>query len=153
MRMAVGADHAGYALKEAVKKSLQELAVEVIDVGTFSVESVDYPDYAAQVALRVARGACERGLLICGTGIGMAIAANKVPGARAALCYNTETARLSRAHNEANILVLGGRMTSAAEAKEIIKVWLATPFEGGRHQTRLNKISALEKGFGAASST
>lgn len=145
MRMAVGADHAGYQLKEAIKQILPTHGIECRDVGAFSQDSVDYPDYAAQVAAQVVGGACDRGLLVCGTGIGMTIAANKIFGVRAALCYNVEAARLSRAHNDSNILVLGGRMTSPAEAEEIVHVWLATPFEGGRHQARLDKIAALEK--------
>jgi ribose 5-phosphate isomerase B len=143
-KIIIGADHAGFLLKEAIKPLLAEVGLDVIDAGTDSERSVDYPDFAAFVAEAVATGVYPRGILICGSGIGMAIVANRFPGVRAALCLDEETARLSRMHNDANILVLAGRKTDAAKARGIVRVWLTTPFEGGRHQARLDKIRATE---------
>ena len=144
MKIALGSDHAGYALKEEMKPYLAEIGVEANDLGTNSPESVDYPDYAERVAFEVRTGTAERGILFCSTGIGMCIAANKIRGIRAAQACTTEVARLSRLHNDANILCLAGRFMDCAQAREIIKVWLQTPFEGGRHQRRVDKMMALE---------
>jgi ribose 5-phosphate isomerase B len=144
MRVAIGSDHAGFALKEEVKEYLVRAGVEVGDMGTVSRDSVDYPDYAEKVAIEVRDGKVDLGILMCGTGIGVCIAANKVHGIRAAPAWNPEIARLSRLHNDANVLCLPGRYMDPTLAIEIVKVWLATPFEGGRHQRRVDKISALE---------
>lgn len=145
MKVAVGSDHAGFELKEAVRQILEEEKFEVQDFGCFSTEAVDYPDIARAVALAVQGGECERGILCCGTGIGMSMTANKVPGIRAALCSDVISARLSRAHNDANILAMGGRLMTPLVAGEVIKVWLSTPFEGGRHARRIEKIHAVEQ--------
>ena len=144
MRIAIGADHAGYPLKETIKSQLVGSGFTVEDVGTDGDASVDYPDFAAAVAGRVVSGASDRGILICGTGIGMAMAANKVDGVRAAPAGDLESARLSREHNDANILALGGRITPPDLALAIVHVFLETPFAGGRHQRRVDKIMALE---------
>ncbi|QZA32964.1 ribose 5-phosphate isomerase B [Hydrogenibacillus sp. N12] len=144
MRIALGADHGGFRLKEILKAYVQSLGHEVIDVGTTSEDAVDYPDYAFPVAEMVARGEVDRGILLCGTGIGMAIAANKVPGVRAALVHDLFSARATRAHNDANVLTMGGRLLGSDLAKEIVRVWLETPFEGGRHARRIEKIAARE---------
>jgi ribose 5-phosphate isomerase B len=144
MRIALGADHAGYPTKEAVRHLLDDLGLPYDDVGTFSPDSVDYPDFAARVAEGVSSGTYDRGILVCGTGIGMAIAANKISGIRAAPVSDPETARLSRAHNDANVLALGARTTPIDVALAIVKTFLETPFEGGRHQRRLDKIAGLE---------
>jgi len=140
MKIALGSDHAGYELKEALKSYLSEKPIAISDMGTHSTDAVDYPDFGRAVALMVAAGEVDRGILLCGSGIGMSIVANRVPGVRAALCTNEETARLSRLHNDANVLVLPGRSTDVTEAQRILDVWLATDFEGGRHQRRLRKI-------------
>lgn len=142
MKLAIASDHAGYALKEALKTALPEH--DFTDFGTQSEASMDYPDTGAPAAQAVASGACELGILICGSGIGMSITANKIPGIRAALCWNTDLARLSRMHNNANVLVLAGRFIAAPYATEIVKAWLDTPFEGGRHQQRIDKLSKIE---------
>lgn len=144
MKIAVGADHAGLELKESLRESLARFEHEVRDLGTHSRDSTDYPDYAAAVARAVASGEAERGLLVCGSGVGMAIAANKIHGIRAANVGDVEGARLARAHNDANVLALGARRLSVAEAEEIVRVFLATPFDGGRHQQRVEKIAGLE---------
>ncbi len=146
MRVFIGSDHAGFRLKEAIKPYLIERGFEVHDVGTDSEESVDYPDYAAKVAKAVADGEADRGVLICGTGIGMEMAANKVKGVRAAMVTDPELARMMRAHNDANVLTLGGRYLDEETAKEILDVFFDTEFEGGRHQRRVDKIAALEGG-------
>jgi ribose 5-phosphate isomerase B len=143
-KIIIGADHAGYALKEVLKTWLTEQGIEVIDAGTDSERSVDYPDFAAQVARAVSNGLFQRGILICGTGVGMSIVANRFIGVRAALCRDEETARLSRMHNDANILVLAARLTEAETAIAILRIWLSTPFEGERHQRRLDKIRETE---------
>lgn len=143
--IALGADHAGFQLKEALKGWLIEQGYQVVDYGTHSAESVDYPDYAAQVAEAVADQKVEGGVLICGTGIGMAIAANKVPGVRAALCSDLYTARMSREHNDANVLALGGRLMGPEMAVDILRMWLETDFAEGRHRRRLDKIGDLER--------
>ncbi len=147
MKIALASDHGGYVLKEEIKKLLQEQQVEFRDFGTNSADSVDYPDYALPVAEAVSRGEYDRGILLCGTGIGISIAANKVPGIRAALCGDPFSARASREHNDANILVLGGRVLGPGLAREIVQVWLTTRFEGGRHANRLNKIQAIEEKY------
>lgn len=139
MKLAIAADHAGFCLKEDIKKAFPQY--EWQDFGAFSEDPVDYPDTGFPAAQAVATGECEKGILICGSGIGMSIVANKVSGIRAALCNTPEIAKLSRLHNDANVLVLAGRFTPAPMAMEIIQVWLETPFEGGRHKRRLDKIS------------
>lgn len=145
MKVAIGADHGGFRLKEAIKPVLDSLGVEYKDFGTYSEESVDYPDISAPVAKAVAAGEYDRGILICGTGIGIGIAANKIPGIRAALCHDTFSAHASREHNNANILTMGERVIGPGLASDIVKIWLTTEFEGGRHERRIAKISALEE--------
>ena len=145
MRFIIGSDHAGFALKEAVKSYLSSAGYRVFDAGTHREESVDYPDYGVLAAERVSSGEFEKGILICGSGVGMTIVANKFPGIRAALCLDEETAGLSRQHNDSNILVLAGRKTEPAAAERIVKAWLETPFEGGRHLKRLDKIRQIEQ--------
>jgi len=139
----IGSDHAALSLKETVKTFLTDRGIEVEDVGTHSQDSVDYPDFGAQVASRVAGGIYERGVLLCGTGLGMSIVANKFRGVRAALCNDLFSALMSRRHNDANILVMGGRMIGDILALEIVRTWLETPFDGGRHQSRIDKIDRL----------
>src|SRR5262249_11460837 len=131
--------------KEAIKETLDQLGVTYEDLGTHSQDTVDYPDYAIEVASAVADGKADLGILICGSGIGMEIAANKVPGIRAALAWNQETARLSRSHNDANILAVGYRTTPPETIRQIVHTFLTTEFEGGRHQQRVEKITSLEK--------
>ena len=145
MQIGLACDHGGFELKEELKAFLKSTGVEPIDMGSFNDESVDYPDFGVRVAEKVSRGELERGILICGTGIGMSIVANKFPGVRAALANDLYSARCSREHNDANILVIGGRIIGRGMALEILKVWLSTPFAGGRHQRRIDKIKALEK--------
>jgi ribose 5-phosphate isomerase B len=141
----IGSDHAGFPLKETVKRYVAELGYTVTDTGTDSPVNVDYPDFGAIVAQRVSAGEFDRGILVCGSGVGMSIVANRFPGVRAALCLDEETARMSRLHNDANILVLAGRRTDEEAAKSIARLWLNTEFESGRHQRRLDKIGDLEK--------
>jgi len=141
MKIALGSDHGGFALKAIVTKELLHLGYEIEDVGCHSLESVDYPDYAHLVISGITGGNCAYGILICGTGIGMSIAANRSPQIRAALCHDEYTARMSREHNDANILCLGARVIGEGVALDLIKVWLSTPFAGGRHQQRLAKLS------------
>jgi len=145
MRVAVGSDHAGLEIKNEVIAVLRELGHEYQDFGTDQPQSVDYPDFGERVADVVSGGGVERGILICGTGIGMSIVANKFLNIRAALCNDLFTARMSRLHNDANILVLGGRILGKDLAKEIVKTWMITPFEGGRHEKRLTKIHLIEQ--------
>ena len=145
MKIAIGADHAGYELKEKVRRWLVQHGIEVDDLGTNSSESVDYPDYARAVAEEVSRKDAEFGILVCGSGIGMAIAANKVPGVRAANVTSEQEAELSRAHNDANVLTLGARLLDEHNAFQILDVWLSTPFAGGRHQRRVDKIAEIER--------
>ena len=147
MKIAIGSDHAGFELKEKITKFLKALNHEYEDFGTDSEESVDYPDYALKVAETVARKECDRGILICGSGIGMCMSANKVPGIRAALCYNVEMARLSREHNDANVLTMGARMIDEDTTKEIVSVWLKTEFLGERHLRRVNKMKDIERKY------
>lgn len=145
MKIALASDHAGFSEKERLKPLLTELGVEFTDLGTLSEESVDYPDYARIVAEQVAQGSVEQGLLVCGSGTGMAMTANKVPGVRAAVAWSEETAKLARQHNDANVLAIGARTTPEGEIPKIVRAWFDTAFEGGRHTERLNKISALER--------
>jgi ribose 5-phosphate isomerase B len=145
MRIAVGADHAGYLLKEHLKQTLVRLGHDVEDFGTHSEQTVDYPPICAAVGRAVVSGRFERGIVIGGSGQGEQIAANKVPGIRAALCHDLFTARLSRQHNDANVLAMGGRIVASALADEILGVWLATAFEGGRHQRRIDQLAELER--------
>ncbi len=142
----VGSDHAGFALKEALAAALREWGYAVEDLGTHSTDSTDYPDYAAAVAQRVAHEPGARGVLACATGIGMSISANKVPGVRAALVCSEETARLARAHNDSNVLCLPGKLMATETAQRVLRLWLDTPFDGGRHERRVNKIRALDEG-------
>ncbi len=146
--IAIGSDHGGVDLKDYLVELLRTWGVEVEDFGTQGRESVDYPDIGRQVSLRIARGEAERGVLVCTSGIGMSILANKFPGIRAALVRDLEAARSSREHNNANVLVLSGAQTDRSLAKEILEIWLATPFAGGRHQRRIDKISQLENELG-----
>ena len=143
-KIAIAADHAGFEEKEKIKKTLDELGIEYEDFGTDSTASVDYPDYAEKVGKAIESGAVEQGILVCGSGIGIAIAANKMHGIRAAQAWNEETARLARQHNDANVLSIGARVISEEEIPKIVKAWLETDFEGGRHERRVEKISALE---------
>ena len=145
MKVAIASDHAGYQEKEQLKPLLNELGIQFEDLGTRSSESVDYPDYARQVAEKVANGEAEQGLLVCGSGTGMAIAANKVPGVRAAVAWTEEIARLARQHNDANVLALGARVTPAEDLPKIVRAWFATEFSGGRHAERVDKIRAIEQ--------
>ncbi len=144
MKIAVGADHAGFELKELLRQQLEERGHTVEDLGTYSTESTDYPEYAAKVARRVAGGQAERGLLVCGSGVGMEISANKIAGIRAANIHDVEEARLARQHNNINVLTLGSRRLAAEQAMEITEAFLATSFEGGRHSRRVAEIHALE---------
>jgi ribose 5-phosphate isomerase B len=145
MRVVIGADHAGVVLKDEIKRALEALGITYEDVGTNGASSVDYPDFAVAVARGVQEGRFDRGVLVCGSGIGMAITANKVPGIRAAAIADEETARVSREHNDLNVLALGARMLAPNRAEEILRIFLNTPFEGGRHQGRLAKIHAAEQ--------
>ena len=144
MKIAIGSDHAGFTLKEGVKKFLSQGDMEIIDMGTHSAESVDYPDFGMAVARLVASEKVARGILVCGSGVGMSIVANRFPGVRAALSLDTETAIMSRKHNDSNILVLAARRSDIESAKPIVSAWLETEFEGGRHQRRLDKIRDME---------
>lgn len=147
--VALGADHAGFLLKEALKTWLLERGHHVVDLGTHSTDSVDYPDFAVAVGTAVTAGTAACGVLVCGTGIGMAIAANKVVGVRAAQCSDVESARWSREHNDTNVLTLGARTASEPLAIEIVETWLTTDFQGGRHARRVDKLSALDRRGGA----
>ena len=144
----IGSDHAGFECKEEVKALLARLNIEVTDVGTTNGDAVDYPDYGFRVAERVSSGEFSSGILLCGSGVGMSIVANKLPRIRAALCLDEYTAEMSRRHNDANILILAGRRTDAGTMERIVKKWLETDFEGGRHQKRLDKIRELEEKLG-----
>lgn len=146
-RVAIGADHGGYPMKEALKPFLLELGYAVEDCGAFSADPVDYPDFAAAVARRVGTGVCWRGIMIDGAGIGSCMAANKVAGVRASLCYDLSTARNAREHNDANVLTLGSGLIGAALAKDIVRVWLATECTEARHKQRVAKIMALEQRY------
>ncbi|MFB9326925.1 ribose 5-phosphate isomerase B [Paenibacillus aurantiacus] len=145
MKIAIGADHAGYRLKDEIVPFLQSLGHEIEDLGCDCNQSVDYPDYAVPVAERVAQGKADRGILICGTGIGMSIAANKVPDIRCALVHDMFSAKATREHNDTNVLALGERVVGPGLAQEIVRIWIETPFSGGeRHVGRLNKVKQLE---------
>jgi ribose 5-phosphate isomerase B len=144
MKIALASDHAGYTEKERLKPLLTDLGLEFDDLGTGSEASVDYPDYARKVAEQVAGGHADQGLLVCGSGTGMAISANKVNGVRAAVAWSEETARLARQHNDANILAIGARTTPPEQIPGIVRAWFSTDFEGGRHADRVKKISAME---------
>jgi ribose 5-phosphate isomerase B len=145
MRIAVGSDHRGYPVKERIANLLRERSIELIDCGAFTPESVDYPDVAAVVARKVAAGEVERGILICGTGIGMSIAANKVPGIRATPVHDDVTAELARTHNDSNVLCLSADLLGERLIDHIVAIWLETPFEGGRHARRLDKVRDIER--------
>ena len=144
MKIVIGCDHGALALKESVKKVLAELGMEIDDVGTYTEDSVDYPDVAEQVCGKVVSGEAERGIVLCGTGIGISIAANKIKGIRCALCGDVFSARMARAHNDANVLALGGRVLGVGLAGEIVRAFFTQDFEGGRHERRVGKITALE---------
>jgi ribose 5-phosphate isomerase B len=145
MKIALAADHAGFEDKEKLKKTLDEMGIAYDDMGTDSCDSVDYPDYARKVGEAVADGEYDRGLLLCGSGTGMAIAANKVPGIRAAVAWNEDIAKLSRQHNDANVLSIPARFISQDEVNRIVKAWFSADFEGGRHERRVEKIEQIEK--------
>lgn len=146
MKLCIGCDHGAVELKDSVKEVLKEFPdVQIEDVGTFGTESVDYPDIAEKVCGRITSGQAERGIILCGTGIGISIAANKIKGIRAALCHDVFSARMSREHNDANVLALGGRVTGYGPAGEIVRAWITTDFSNGeRHQRRIDKMMALE---------
>ncbi len=144
MKIVLAADHGGFELKEIIKDYLST-SYEIEDLGSYNNDSVDYPDYGIKAGQAVIDGIADKAIIFCGTGIGISIAANKVPGIRAALCHNVEYARLSRQHNNANILALGGRFLTPNEAKAIVDTWLNTDFEGDRHQKRINKINVYER--------
>ncbi len=144
MKVAVASDHAGFELKEKVKEYIKSQGCGVEDLGCYSAESCDYPDYAKKLCRTILDNRCERGVLICGTGLGMSYTANRFKGIRAALCVNTFMGEMARAHNDANVLVLGARVIGSDTATEIVKVWMNTPFEGGRHQRRICKIDECE---------
>lgn len=144
MKIAIGSDHGGFNLKADIMNYLDELGYEYADFGTYSADSVDYPDIAQVVAHKVVSGEFTRGILLCGTGIGIGIAANKINGIRAALCHDTFSAHASREHNNANILTMGERVIGRGLARDIVRIWLQTEFEGGRHAIRVDKIQKLE---------
>jgi ribose 5-phosphate isomerase B len=144
-KVAIGCDHAGIELKNSIKRLLLQLGITPLDYGTQDDSSVDYPDYGEKVSRAISSGELKRGILICGTGIGMSIVANKFPGVRATLCHDSDAAKMSRLHNNSNILVIGARTTSMENSDEIVRVWLDTPFDGGRHLRRIEKISMIEK--------
>jgi ribose 5-phosphate isomerase B len=145
MKIAIASDHAGYEEKERLKPVLDELGIQYEDLGTVSTDSVDYPDYARKVGEEVAAGHVEQGLLVCGSGTGMAIAANKVPGVRAAVAWNEQIATLAREHNDANVLSLGARVTPYDELVKIVRAWFTAKFDRGRHERRVNKIRQIEQ--------
>ncbi len=145
MKIAIGSDHAGVKLKEIIKSAFKD--IDFTDVGTHNEDSCDYPDYIGRVAQEVISGSSEKGIAICGTGIGASITANKFPSIRAALCTNCFMAEMSRRHNDSNVLVLGARVIGEDLALRIVQTWLSSPYEGGRHQRRLDKIAAIEKSF------
>jgi ribose 5-phosphate isomerase B len=147
-KIAIGSDHAGYEGKERAKREIEALGLEVADKGAVSTDSVDYPDFGAAVGRAVASGEAERGVLMCGSGIGIAMAANKVPGVRAAVCWNEETARLAREHNDANVLCIGARLIDPDLAARMIRVFLETDFAGGRHARRVEKLKELDANCG-----
>ena len=145
MKIAIASDHAGRNLRASIRARLEQFGHQVLDLGTEKSEAVDYPDFAAQVGSRVARGDAERGILVCGSGLGMAIAANKIPGVRAVAPYDARTAELSRAHNDANVVCFGERTLDHDRVFEILDVWMRTRFDGGRHVPRIEKIRRIEE--------
>lgn len=145
--VAIGADHGGFDMKELLKPVFEELGLAIHDVGTFEAKPVDYPDIAHAVAKLVHDGKAARGVIVDGAGIGSAMVANKVPGVRAALCYDKASARNSREHNDSNVLTLGGRLLTASVAADVLRLWLSTPFGGGRHAARVAKITEVEKAY------
>lgn len=145
MKIAIAADHGGFKLKEHLKAEIKKLGYEPVDVGCFNEESVDYPDYGLEAAKLVSKGAADRAILMCKTGIGMSIVANKVAGVRGALCLNEDMAEMSRKHNDANVLILSASYIQPGNADKIVDTWLKTDFEGGRHEKRVNKIKDFEK--------
>jgi ribose 5-phosphate isomerase B len=147
VKIALAADHAGFPLKEKVREYMLSKGVEVEDYGPPSLDPVDYPDFAEKVATRVAAKQADYGVLVCGTGLGMALAANKIPGVRAIPCNDTLSAHFARAHNDGNVLTLGGRLVDEGAMQKIVDTWLATPFEGGRHERRIKKIDALDERY------
>lgn len=147
MKIAIGSDHGGYLLKEEIAKHLKEKNIDFVDFGCFTTEAVDYPDIGQAVGEAVARGEFDRGILCCGTGIGISISANKIPGIRAALCGDCFSAKASREHNDANVLALGERVIGVGLAKMIVDIWLSTEFQGGRHGRRVGKIAEIEKKY------
>ena len=144
-KIAIASDHGAVEMKNMIVEQLRSMGYEPVDMGVYNTDPVDYPDYGARVANEISLGAIRRGILLCGTGIGMSITANKFPGVRAALVNDSFTAKMSREHNNSNILVLGGRVTQENVACDILRIWLETPYEGGRHDRRLDKITAIEK--------
>ena len=146
-KIAIGSDHGGFRMKESLKPLLTELGYSVRDVGVLVEKPVDYPDIAHEVAQLIASGDCLLGIIVDGAGIGSAMVANKVPGVRAALCYDRASAKNSREHNNANVLTLGGRLLTESQAEEVLRTWLATPFAGGRHQSRVDKITEVERRY------
>ena len=145
MKLVIGSDHGGVDLKEEVKMVLKEFRdIEVTDVGTFGTDSVDYPDIAEKVCNAIISGKADRGILLCGTGLGISIAANKFKGIRCAVCHDVFSAKMSRSHNDANVLAMGGRVIGFGSAGEVVRAWISTEFSGGRHARRINKISELE---------
>lgn len=146
MIIAIGCDHGGFALKEACIKAVKEYGAEIKDLGTYGTESVDYPDYALKVALAIKSGEADKGILLCGTGIGISIAANKVKGIRCAHVTDVFCAQMAAEHNNANIISMGGRISTPEEAYEMVKAYLSAEFAGGRHKTRVDKITAIEDG-------
>ena len=145
--IAIGSDHGGFAMKEALKPLFAELNLTLLDMGVHEGAAADYPDIALKVAMAVREGRATRGVILDGAGIGSAMAANKVPGIRAALCYDKASARNSREHHDANVLTLGGRLLTQTQAEDVLRIWLATAFGGGRHQARIDKITAIEKAY------
>lgn len=145
MKVTIGSDHGGYNLKEEIKSLLQEMQIEFNDVGTYQAEAIDYPEVSSKVAKSVLQGEADKGIIVCGTGIGVSIAANKFKGIRAALCNDVFSAQMAAEHNNANIITLGERVVGAGLAKMIVKTWLTTEFAGGRHERRVNQITDLEK--------
>jgi len=143
--LVIASDHGGLELKDAIRELIASRGMQVEDLGTLNAESVDYPDFGEKVARAVSSGKAEQGILICGTGIGMSIVANKFPGVRAALVTDDFTAQMSREHNDANVLVMGGRVLTSEQARKMVEVWLDSTYEGGRHQRRLDKIAEIEK--------
>lgn len=152
MRIAIGSDHAGYRYKQKLIETLEQWGHEAVDFGTDSTDSVDYPLYIRPTAEAVKRGECQRGIVLGGSGNGEAMAANRIPGIRCALCWNVESARLARAHNDANMISLGERMMDFETAREIVRTWLETPFEGGRHEARIRQLDEIGVEMGQAAS-